>query len=214
MTDSYRVPSASARVAQAALMLFALSSVAYAGITVVSIRIVNAVRAGTAPMLAPEQADSISAIVAGITLIFSLTAIIASAFWIYRSNKNAHLLSSEIKTGPVMALVWFIVPILNLSRPFVGVQETWRVSHNPSAPSSVRTPAMMFLWWFSWLMSLLIGNLAFQLSKMTDLDALYFAQWFDLVAVLFGITAALCFTQIIKRITEKQASATDTTVFE
>lgn len=213
MTDQYRVPDSSARMAQAALNLFAISSVAYAASTYISMKIVDAIRAGTTPMLPAQTADMMTTTVSLIFVICNVASIVLTAIWIYRSNKYAHLLSSEIKTGPVMALVWYAVPILNLSRPLLTMREVWRVSHSPDAPSSVRMPALMPLWWFCWLMFAFAGNLALQLGNRPELDAQAAGNWAELVACGFGFVSSLSLSQIIRRINNQQVSVSKTAAF-
>jgi hypothetical protein len=49
--------------------------------------------------------------------------------WIYRTNANAHSFSSDMSITPGWSIGWFFIPFANLVMPYLGVQETWRESH-------------------------------------------------------------------------------------
>jgi len=46
--------------------------------------------------------------------------------WIYRTNKNLHVLSSEHMTfSPGWSLGWYFIPVANLFKPYQAMKEIW-----------------------------------------------------------------------------------------
>lgn len=214
MDEDFRSPAGRARNARIALFIFCAASLVYAVSVALTLMTIEALKADTTPMLSADTVDDITGIVALGLMVVNLTTMVLCALWIYRSNKNAHTLSYGISVSPGWAIGWFAVPIASLWRPFTGIRETWQVSADPGDPESVPVPGIMRLWWGTWLIGLLLGNISFRLSMTGGAAQLQTSLWIDLLSLPFDLTAALTFAYIIKRISEMQDNPVDASVFD
>lgn len=80
--------------------------------------------------------------------------------WVCRKHCNARgLEASGLSYGPVTSVIWFLVPIMNLFKPYSVVKEIWRAS-NPKSSTldtedwmrSRELPHLVGWWWFITLM--------------------------------------------------------------
>ena len=97
-------------------------------------------------------------------------AIVFFLIWMWQALHNLKLLKAEgISHRPITALVSFFIPIVNLYRPYVILQEIWRASH-PDAIGYPRewieTPSTTWIrsWWFFSV----IGTFPLMLSMFWD----------------------------------------------
>lgn len=48
--------------------------------------------------------------------------------WYYRATKNIHSFGAREVTSPIMAVVWWFVPIFQLWKPYLVSQQIWKAS--------------------------------------------------------------------------------------
>lgn len=95
-----------------------------------------------------------------VSLGFSTLAFFSFMAWFFMASRNAHAkATAELRFKPVWTIVGFIVPFLNIIRPYQVMTEIWRVS-------GARPEALVRIWWFgsigamtfSFLLALAIGR--------------------------------------------------------
>lgn len=75
---------------------------------------------------------------------FSLLLTITFFIWLIRSCKNAWLLDApRIKTTPGWAVAYYLIPVLNLWKPFTTMKELRSASYGKDSPLST----IIALWW-------------------------------------------------------------------
>jgi hypothetical protein len=82
---------------------------------------------------------------------------INSIYWFYRASKNIHTHGAKEIFSPKMAVIWWLVPILNLWKPYQLVQQIWKAS-SPQITLSNGTELknsagsnVVKLWWILWI---------------------------------------------------------------
>jgi len=85
--------------------------------------------------------------------------------WIHRTNKNLHTLSSRTMIfSPGWAIGWYFIPIANLWKPYQAMKEIWEVSHREKNANHT----LLKWWWFLWIVSTVLGRIAFKLIMKAE----------------------------------------------
>ncbi len=151
-------------------------------------------------------------LLAVVTRLASVVLYATSGFlflkWTYRIVANARLLNPAMKAKPGWAIGWYFVPIAFLWKPFGYFKEAWGVSHNPTSPAMVYTPAILRWWWGLWLVSIMASNISGRLSFMgTDPGLLIASDVFEMISDGVGIPLILIVVRLVKTLSDKQFEA-------
>ena len=110
-----------------------------------------------------QSTDLVFLIIAALILVIGIVALIVTLYWFYRANKNIHAFGAKDVSSPIMAVVWWFIPILDLWKPHSVAQQIWKAS-NPQIilsngiewKNSPRSN-IIILWWVLFLLSIFIG---------------------------------------------------------
>ncbi len=110
-----------------------------------------------------QSIDLVFLIIAALILVIEIVALIVTLYWFYRANKNIHAFGAKEVSSPIMAVVWWFIPILDLWKPHSIAQQIWKAS-NPQIilsngiewKNSPRSN-IIILWWVLFLLSIFIG---------------------------------------------------------
>jgi Domain of unknown function (DUF4328) len=114
-----------------------------------------------------EGHDLVYTIDLGGLAIFALTASIFLV-WFHRSYANLDALGADgLQLGPDWAVGWWFVPVACCWKPYQAALEIWHAS-DPDAPARTSLEsrrirghaALLAFWWATWLMSLVLLNIA------------------------------------------------------
>jgi len=114
-----------------------------------------------------EGHDLVYTIDLGGLAVFALTAAIF-LMWFHRSYRNLDALGADgLQIGPDWAVGWWFVPVACCWRPYQAAVEIWQAS-DPKAPARTSLEsrrirghaALLAFWWATWLISLVLFNLA------------------------------------------------------
>ncbi|MDP3802232.1 DUF4328 domain-containing protein [Brevundimonas sp.] len=148
-----------------------------------------------------------------VIIVYLATAFITLK-WIYRASRNAHALGRGLDSDPPWVVGWFFVPIAMLWKPFEGMSETWRVSQDPEAWKRVALPGVMRVWWGFWLVSMVAGNISFQITRRVEtIGGVTTATAFEALSALAGIVAGLALRHIVLTVSTRQTDKIHTSVF-
>src|SRR4030095_562216 len=110
-----------------------------------------------------QGTDLVFLIIAALILVIGIVALIVTLYWFYRANKNIHAFGAKDVSSPIMAVVWWFIPILDLWKPHSVAQQIWKAS-NPQIILSngiewINSPRsnIIILWWVLFLLSIFIG---------------------------------------------------------
>jgi hypothetical protein len=67
-------------------------------------------------------------------------------FWIFYANKNCRGMASNMIYTPGQSVASFLIPAINLFRPYKVVQELWKVSNNPQGWFGRRNSIFVGFW--------------------------------------------------------------------
>jgi hypothetical protein len=149
-------------LATAAMVLLGLNLFADCGAMVV-----NAVKMQAAPVVKPKaapgnDADDLAELFANpfecVAPLLGLPTAIVFLMWVYRVYSNLYLFRvSGLTYSPGWAVGYFFIPIINLFRPYMALQEVWRASDPDLPPDDRRgwrntdSSAVILLWWLLWI---------------------------------------------------------------
>lgn len=133
---------------------------------------------------------------------FPLAIFIAITFlrWVYRANKNLHILSSiPMAFSPGWSIGWYFIPIANLFKPYQAMKEIWLVAHR----GGEKGIAILGWWWFLWLVSSSLARLAMRIALRENNAQGYVHSAIanlasDAMDVILNIVAIMLVTAIAK----------------
>ncbi len=130
-----------------------------------------------------------------IARLLVLLAAISSLFWIYRVSANAHTFRSNLSVSPWGAILWYLVPIAALYKPYQAMSETWRASESSGAGAA--NPPLP-LWWGLFLLHNVLGSMQTVFKPLARSIPLLVA--YDIT----GVAVTVLFVLIVRRITAMQ----------
>ncbi|MBW2288196.1 MAG: DUF4328 domain-containing protein [Deltaproteobacteria bacterium] len=139
-----------------------------------------------------------------------LTAI-AFMTWLYRSRANLRAFGTRhLRYSRNWAVFGFLIPVLNLFRPYQVTREVWQASDpsttDPFDWKEIATPRLIRAWWGTFIAFSTLKLLAawMILSSAYDPLRLQLAQVVDLSADLMAATSVTLVYFVVDRITEAQ----------
>ena len=194
--ERFRDPAGTTRAAVAALgaymVLLALAA---------SLRLVDPTLGGAAD-------------IASLPAFLSLIAcFILVGRWIYLTNANAHLLSDDMTITPGWSIGWFFVPFANLVKPYEGVKETWRASHQSGGLHEEAESALLPWWWGLWLLTNILSTVSARLGGSVDEPVPQGIVYLDLVTAALNVPLCLILIQLMRRLAHVQVLARQTSAF-
>jgi len=144
------------------------------------------------------------------TALLAATAI-AFVTWLYRARANLRAFGTRhLRFQRNWAIFGFVIPVLNLFRPYQVVQEVWQASTpaaiGPVAWQGVAPSGLVASWWGTFVAFAVIKSLAWWMQWSGSYDAmrLQIAHGVELLAdVLAAISVTLVYF-VIERITDFQ----------
>lgn len=95
------------------------------------------------------------------------------------------------------------MPILNLFRPYQAMREVWMASHFRGNWHGEPTPALLIAWWALWIITNILGNLAWQLGA-ADFEAVLVI---DMLAAALNVPLSLALIVIMRKVARAQGTA-------
>jgi hypothetical protein len=132
--------------------------------------------------------------------------------WIYVANANAHSFGTGgMSISPGWAVGWFFIPLANLVKPYEGMKEAWRTSHDVAGLYEEAESPVVGWWWGLWIVNGIVGWVGMRLGGgPVMLEAAYY---FDVAGA--ALNAALCVVLIhlMRRLSVAQVQAAHGGVF-
>ena len=148
----------------------------------------------------------------GVVALVYIGVYIVSGFlilrWIHRANSNARALGVVgMRFTPGWAIGWYFVPIFSLWKPFQAMKEIWKASSGAADRETQSSSPLLGWWWFAWLMTGFLGNLAMQLGlRAESIGELIFNNVVNQISDFSGILLSIVFLALAGRIQKMQAS--------
>lgn len=133
--------------------------------------------------------------------------------WVHRTNRNAQTLSSGMDITPGWAVGWFFVPFASLFKPFQGLDQTWRVSTNPTRWRALDTPKMLRWWWGFYLTTNITGSLSNMVGKTLSAGGQTASAMISLVCFGTSLAAGLLAIRMVRQVTDLQTAALEAAAF-
>jgi uncharacterized protein DUF4328 len=106
------------------------------------------------------SSNNIYSAIGSFTTIISILVLIVVLLWYYRATKNIHSFGATGVTSPIMAVVWWFIPIANLWKPYYVAQQIWKASRPevklPEGVEWKKMPSSNIIkkWWILSLVSI------------------------------------------------------------
>jgi hypothetical protein len=150
-----------------------------------------------------------------IVLLFQGTMLVLTAIafmtWLYRSRANLRAFGTRrLRYSRNWAVFGFLIPVLNLFRPYQVTREVWQASDpstmDPFEWQEIETPRLIRAWWGTFIAFSLFKLLAMWMMSSSAYDPLrlQFAQIVDLAADFMAAISVTLVYFVVDRITEAQ----------
>jgi len=133
--------------------------------------------------------------------------------WVHRTNRNAQSLSTGMEVSPGWAVGWFFIPFASLYKPFQGLDQTWRVSIDPTRWRAIDTPVLLRVWWGLYLASSVTGWLANMAGSAHTAGGHAASTMVALVSSGLLILCCLAAIQMVRTLTRQQVTALEAAAF-
>lgn len=130
------------------------------------------------------------------TVYIAILAI--NAAWFYQTTaKSIARRGQTFASTPTWATLYFFIPLVNLYAPFLMTRRKWNLSVNPELQPDAPAPSFFWVWWLSWLMSLMMYQWLPEYAQQQDWNTAY-ATIAGYAAIGAGaeLIAAVCFIHI------------------
>lgn len=164
---------------------------------------------------------SIFAAIGVLSTIISFIEFIIRLFWYYRATKNIHSFGAQAVISPIMAVVWWFIPIFFFWKPYNVTQQIWKAS-NPEINLTesiewTKSPSSKSIkqWWSLYLIAIAGAVLVAVVGTSFDTEyhmeseelGIPLGSTFHLLAIPFqsiGIISIVLFVRIIRQISTWQ----------
>lgn len=211
-------PSRRAKGAVVGIAVHMVAVAVFAGFVAVNLTYLAALN-GETPLGEAFELPSFApyALAYGLAALFQITSLLAYGvlflMWIHRTNRNAHSLSGGMDVTPGWAVGWFFVPLVSLWKPFQALDQTWRVSTDPTRWKALDTPFLLRLWWGLYLSSNVIGWLANIVSQERTVKGHLAAGFLTMIAAGLIVGYSLAAIRIVRTLTARQVASLDAAAF-
>jgi len=171
---------------------------------------------------AETQSSWVDAYVVPVSLIDLAQAGVALALfilfcnWIPCANRNARALGATgMRFTPRWCVIWYVIPIMHLFRPYEAMKEIWRASTPADGTQwrQHRVPLILPLWWALWLASLLAYCVAHG-WPWEGYDDSWRATGATIFADAIDVPLAIVAMLLVRNIHAMQEHGRTTTVFD
>ncbi len=137
-------------------------------------------------------------VVALLSVLAVLVALVAFFVWLFRAKKRVVALGMEGgEYSPGLTVGSFFIPFLNLYLPFAAVRELWQSSRAPRNWKEQPSSALVGCWWAVWVVNALMGAVVGLVMKNSaGLEELKTATLWMLASAFLGI-ASLAATLVL-----------------
>ena len=219
----YISPRPLSRLAIGLLLAMAGAASVSVGIDLSELALVSGARGGE--LVSPEERWAqylANAWIGWLELALFLAAATAFLAWLFQARVNLRAFGvRRLRFARVWSVAGFLVPVLNLVRPYQVVQEVWQASDPASADAfnwkSLRVPQLLRVWWIAALGCAGLQLLAFLVGLGTNAVALIVAAalldgfgigkvTFPVLVVIFTVVSMVV-TLLVDSIVRRHAQA-------
>lgn len=144
----------------------------------------------------------------------ALIAYLLLACWIYRVNKNVHVMGMKyVDNTPGWSVGWWFVPIANLWKPYAALAETWRASlpgYDRTSWTQAVTPKILLIWWLVAWTATILSQISTKLADQAEqVEEFISAMQFSLAGIVVNILAFVLLIACVHLLTNDQMAKHD-----
>ena len=177
--------------------------------------------------------DSSLNLISTLASIIPILGFIVGLFWYYRASKNIHSFGAKQVWRPILSIIWWFIPPLNLYLPYDITQQFWKVSNpqtklvNGTEWKDIAGSNMIKIWWVLFLTPLfavfvlgLVYGIGLGLSNNDVQEDVFMKTtepilFLSIVSIAFGIISIISdilFIKIVKQISKWQELKSGTSI--
>lgn len=115
--------------------------------------------------------------------------------------------------SPGWSVGWFFVPFANLVKPYEGVKETWRASHQTGGLYEEAESELLPWWWGLWLLTNILSTAGAQFGGGMDEPVPQGIVYLDLATAALNVPLCLILIRLMRRLAYVQVLAKRTSAF-
>ena len=166
------------------------------------------------------NSNNIYSAIGSFTTIISILVLMVVLLWYYRATKNIHSFGAKEVTSPIMAVVWWFIPIANLWKPYYIAQQIWKASRPevklPEGVEWKKMPSSNIIkkWWILSLVSIfgslvagIVGGVGISQTYNVDPEQIedspsgtLFINMVTIPFLIISIISIIFFIRVIKQI--------------
>ena len=154
-----------------------------------------------------------------IVAVISILLFIVKLFWYFRASKNIHAFGAKKITSPIMAVIWWFVPVLFFWKPYQITQQLWKAS-DPQVPltediewKKIKNSKLINQWWVSQLVSITSAVFFAVFGGVgSNIELIEFMIISGVAFLISTFISTILFIQIIRQISTWQNEKSTTLV--
>lgn len=150
-------------------------------------------------------AAALASIVYLLQFVAFIASVIAVAMWIHRAHKSLNQADvAGLEFSPGWAVGWYFIPFANLIKPYQAMRELWNNSHATPDHFAVEAPDLLKVWWGTWIVGNILGNISFRMSMNGDPGLLSSSYLIGAIGSFLITICGVLIVRIIRQVTEAQ----------
>lgn len=147
--------------------------------------------------------------------IVYVAAAITMLRWVYQANSNArHLGATGMRFTPGWSVVWFMIPIANLWKPYQVLKEICNASYDRAGWKDRVAPILLKWWWFAYILNVAfivitrkMTGIGIATGRTKSMNDLFASNIINTISNILLIPHLLLLIAIITKIYETQTYA-------
>jgi hypothetical protein len=136
-----------------------------------------------------------------VSAIFYFGSFVVVARWIYLAAKVSQDAGTEdLKYSPGATVAWFLMPVMNLWKPYFAVKEHYLARMQDGRSLSGDAKTTFRLWWFSFIASNVLANTSYTQTYASG-EVVGTTAIFTVVSGIGLVLSCLAFIKIIRQFT-------------
>lgn len=133
---------------------------------------------------------------------------VVALLWIRQASLNARALGAEdMRFTPNWSVGWYLIPIMNLWKPYQVMIEIMRASGEPVGDEPDQSTGMVTLWWVVWLVVIALNRVSASMAQgARDLEDFRIASLAAIAVDVAAVVLCFAFMDVVREIARRQSA--------
>ncbi|HEV2653011.1 MAG TPA: DUF4328 domain-containing protein [Rhizomicrobium sp.] len=151
-----------------------------------------------------QSVDGLNSVVAVVLLASLLVSLIAFLMWVYRANGNSHAMGASGIRSQGWSVGSYFIPFAYIIWGYDVMSEIWRASVNAPGWKALRAPALLMVWWLSFLFANVASGVGGLLLNEKTLATIETGAVFLAGEYVLNIVAAIALIVVVSKVRRQQ----------